>query len=410
MLTFAAVPTRLARTKTPGSIPNAQGTRMSRYGRPTNMKRATTRPVGPNQVRLGRGAATRAAVATVLRWASAIAVSTVCSWAQAQPPSAPNPQSSAAAPQGPSVSAEPTEADRDRARDLLQKGRKLRDEKNHKGALDSFTQAHAIMGVPSTGLELAQTQADLQMFVEARRTLRTVIDYPQHPDEPEVFKNAREAASRLDTVLSDRMPKLRIKCRPQAAAACSASVDGQPALRIAADTYVEVNPGRHEVVLSVGGQRQATQVEVFEHQVKDVALQSVGGPQSTAPLPLPAATSSAQPQTQAGAMRPLSILALGLGGAGLAFGAITGIMAHSTVSDLRDKCPDNACPPEESDNIDRAHNLATMSTIGFVAGGVLAAAGIAGLLIDSPRAEAAPTAIAVRPWVGLNSVGTRVDF
>lgn len=68
----------------------------------------------------------------------------------------------------------------------------------------------------------------------------------------------------------------------------------------------------------------------------------------------------------------------GVGVVGLVVGAITGLSASSTASGAEDDpslCPNKKCTSAGLDEIDSAKSSATISTVGFIAGGVLVAGG-----------------------------------
>lgn len=67
---------------------------------------------------------------------------------------------------------------------------------------------------------------------------------------------------------------------------------------------------------------------------------------------------------------------VGVGGALVVGGAITGVLANSKVSDLEDKCDDNICPPSEGDSIDGAKTLAVTTDVLIGAGAVTAGVGL----------------------------------
>ena len=106
--------------------------------------------------------------------------------------------------------------------------------------------------------------------------------------------------------------------------------------------------------------------------------------------------------------RSAGFVALAGGAVGLALGGVTGVLAMSKRTEL-DKNPDCAadhlCPPEESSNVDSLNTLRTVSTVGFVAGGALAAAGLV-LVLTAPSSKAPATAL----WVSPTSAGLRGSF
>ena len=62
-------------------------------------------------------------------------------------------------------------------------------------------------------------------------------------------------------------------------------------------------------------------------------------------------------------------------------GAVTGAISLSKVGDLEEKCPDHRCSPADQATADQARTLGTVSTVGFIAGGALVAAGVVLLVI-----------------------------
>lgn len=133
-------------------------------------------------------------------------------------------------------------------------GRTLRHDKDLEGALEKFRAADALMRVPTTGLELARTQADLDLFVEALDTCVHVIRHPVRPGEPEPFGEARAEAKKLRAQLRQRTPFLRfVFSTTEGTDAVELRVDGVVIPKEAFQTPRLVNPGKHEVALVVGG-------------------------------------------------------------------------------------------------------------------------------------------------------------
>jgi hypothetical protein len=104
-------------------------------------------------------------------------------------------------------------------------------------------------------------------------------------------------------------------------------------------------------------------------------------------------------------------VALGIGGAGLLVGTVTGILAISKSGD----CPNKVCPTQS--DLDSAKGMATISTVGFSIGVVGVAVGTV-LLVLGNKSEAPPAQatahyqpkLSVKPWFGLNSAGLTGSF
>src|SRR5438105_2853150 len=80
--------------------------------------------------------------------------------------------------------AEPNAADRENARRLMAEGRKKRDANDLARALQAFQAADALMHVPTTGLELAKTLAQMGRLAEAREKALAVVRTPETDGEP----------------------------------------------------------------------------------------------------------------------------------------------------------------------------------------------------------------------------------
>src|ERR1700679_951302 len=106
------------------------------------------------------------------------------------------------------ASAEPSAAERDTARGLMAEGRSDRENGDLQDALRAFLGADAIMHVPTTGLEVARTQAALGLLVEAWNTALRVSRTSARPGEPAPFHVARQAAVVLKGEMEARVPSL----------------------------------------------------------------------------------------------------------------------------------------------------------------------------------------------------------
>jgi hypothetical protein len=82
--------------------------------------------------------------------------------------------------------------------------------------------------------------------------------------------------------------------------------------------------------------------------------------------------------------RPVGFVGIGVGAAGIAFGAVTGALALSASN--RFDCRDGNCPDATDQEISTYNNQRTLSSIGFIAGGVIAGAGLT-LLLSAPRKQ-----------------------
>jgi hypothetical protein len=108
-------------------------------------------------------------------------------------------------------------------------------------------------------------------------------------------------------------------------------------------------------------------------------------------------------------LRTGGLLALGLGGASLIAGALTGGMGIAADQNLRERgCRDGICPFDASDEIEATNTLRTVSMATLYGGGGLALGGLV-LMLVAPR----PTprvGLHLSPWVTTQTLGVQGLF
>lgn len=278
----------------------------------------------------------------------------------------------------------PSLSDRETARNLMDDGDKKRDSGDLKGALASYTQADALMKVPTTGIEVAKTQIALNLFLEARETLNRVAKSTPKPGEPAPFTAARKEADKLNNDLAPRIPSVVIvPANTEPGQPATITVDGEEIPAAAASVPRKVNPGAHVAIVKSGTLEKKVEFTVAEKETKTVNVDVKDQPKPPAPPPPP-------PEPKAGTMSPAKIMmygGFGLAAVGIGVGAVTGIMSISKTSDIKDDCNGDKCPTSRKDDIDSAKGLGNISTIAFIVGGVGAGVGVVGLVLS--RKEAA---------------------
>jgi len=327
----------------------------------------------------------------------------------------------------PVAHAKPSAADRETARSLMEEGRDLRDKGNMKEALRRFQGADAIMHVPTTGLEVAKTQVALGLLVEARDTVAAIRKTPAKPNDPVQFKEARVSADQLDSSLEGRVPGITIVVKGVAPGDTAAvTVDGVDVPPEVVGLPRRVDPGHHVIVAKTphGEGKQEVDINEGKQEEVDVTLVATepppGSEETAAQTPPPDETPP--PPTTSHGPTVLTWAGIGLAGAGVAAGAVTGILSMSKKSSLQSQCSatGNVCPPSADGTYNAAYTFATISTIGFIAAGAGAAVAVVSLLVghSAPSAPAAqppasqPPADALRitPFIGLGAAGVRGSF
>jgi hypothetical protein len=315
---------------------------------------------------------------------------------------------------------EPTAAQKDSARALMDAGRASENQGDHRTALDRFRAADAIMHVPTTGYEVAHQQAALGMLVEARDTALRVIHFPAEEREPAPFARARERAQALLDELAPRIPALTISiANADKFPGAQVAVDGVGLPVAALAVPYKVNPGHH-VVSAVGESARAErEVDVAEGSLMPIELTM-----TVSVAAEPAGIEAAAPE-QPASQRPGSSAAVWLrwGGLGLAVvgagtGAVTGIMSLSSTSSAKAKCPGDQCPPAAWGDLHTAQTTATIADVAFAAAGVGAAAFVTSFLIGGSKDPAPPTdpaskdaaGLRLAPWIGGTAAGVAGVF
>ena len=282
------------------------------------------------------------------------------------------------------------------------------DKKSYAAALKAYAGAHAIMRVPTTALEVAKANEALGNLVEARDALLEAIRFPKAADEPAAYTEARAEAEKRATALGDRIPSIIVKLEglPDGVEP-RVTIDRVALPPAAALLPIKVNPGRHVVLVSSDATYDASrEVDVPERHKVTVPVRLKERPVSERP-----AAGSSAPTSSGSSLRTVGLITGGVGIAGLAVGTIFGLQASSKQDDAN--CPGNVCRDEASASTLRsANDAATISTIGFVAGGILAAGGVTLWLLGSSSSSKTAT-VRVSPTfptatgpAGLTAVGT----
>lgn len=298
--------------------------------------------------------------------------------------------------------ADPTPQEKETARNLMDEGRDLRDDKKDpKAALERFKAADAIMHVPTTSIEVAATEVSLGMLVEAREVIAKILATQVQKGEPIQFKEARKRAQSLDDQIAARIPTLIVNVN-KAQPGTTVLIDGDALPPSLVGLPARANPGHHVIVASTKSMEGRQEIDLGEGEKKEVTitLEPRGVEHETIAQEQP---KEAPPVTKASGVRTFGFVMLGLGGAALVGGGVTGALTFSMQSDLATKCPNHVCGPESHDELATANTLALVSTVSFIAGGVLAVTGLVSVLVGKPHVEKATARVV--PWIGPGSAG-----
>ena len=308
---------------------------------------------------------------------------------------------------GHTVRAAESEEDVATARKLAEEGQTALNTKDYPTAADRFRRAEELHHAPTLLVGLARAYVGLGKFVRARESYNKVLHQPLPKDPPPAFTQALKDAKAEIGPVESKIAWVTIVVSGTDKPAVKLDGDEVPVAALGAKRAVD--PGDHVVTATAEG--FSTDEKRFASESgasADVALALTALPSSKPiPGPAPASGDSGAGDTQ----RLAGFIGIGVGAAGLVVGAITGGLAMGKHSSLSDACPNGQCPASEQSDLDSYHTLGLVSTIGFIAGGVLAAAGLVVVLTapSDPSEPAAPAA-SVSASFGPNGIAATVRF
>ena len=277
------------------------------------------------------------------------------------------------------------------AQDLFDQGIKLMEASSFAEACAKLEASNRIAWAPGTTINLADCYERLGRFASAWAKFLEAEPHFRNRTPPD--PRADIAKKRAEALY----PKLsRVAIEVPAASKVPGVVvkrDGDVVDESQWGNALPVDPGKHIVEVSAPGKEPWK----WESDVQGSAPVKVVVPalQDSKTAPLPTATSTASsPPPDAGmsTQKKLAIGAGALGVAGLVLGGVTGSLTLAKVADSNKTCAkldDGSfrCDAPGGALRDDAKGLATISTIGFIAGGVLAAGGIV-LWLTAPSSSA----------------------
>ena len=225
-------------------------------------------------------------------------------------------------------------------------------------------------------------------------------------------KDWEKLASQRANALEAKLARLAIKV-DAANGQLEVSRDGTTVSPASFGVPIPVDMGKHTVEATAAGHKpfkttvtvakDGENVEVAVPKLEPEAA-SIAAP---APSPSPAAEVTAPPppaDASGSSQRKIGFIVGGIGIAGVAAGAVTGLMAMGKSSDAKRSCDsDGPCASREAvDASETAKTFGLVSTIAFIAGGVGFASG-ATLVLTAPKEEGSAKAAATRVRVAPNA-------
>lgn len=314
---------------------------------------------------------------------------------------------------GPAQAKETDDATRSAARSLGYEGINDFQAGKFATASDKLDRAYRALQVPSLGLWSARALEKSGKLVAAAERYLEVQRLDATGGDVAVQQKAQADAQTEYAALEPRIPSIVIRIEGAKEDAVSVSVNGVAVPSSILGVKRLVDPGEVKVEATFEGQTLNESRTLREGESTTVVLEfSASGAAAPSKQPEPgvATASVTADEPASGSARTLGFVALGLGGAGIVVGAVTGGLAMSGKSSLKG-CEDTRCPPSQQSDVDSYNRFRTISTIGFIGGAVLAATGVV-LVLSSPKrtdASVAGTRVALSPWLGGGVAGLSLE-
>lgn len=319
------------------------------------------------------------------------------------------------------------DATRSAARTLTEQGLSLFDSRQFEAALDMLSRADDLVRLPTTGLNLARTYAQVGKLVEASEKYLAVTKLELDESVAPAQRKAQGRAQAERAALLPRLASLEIAVEPAAPNAVI-TLDGHPMPKALIGIRRPANPGSHTVVLTLNGQAITQSVMLTEGHSQRLVLRPVLPPPkpelAPPPPPSPAEAPSAlvvavpppvlapldrteAPDRGGAAEQPSSsgariagVVFTALGGAGLASAGVLGLVTMSTVGDLTSCTDDLACSRGDQEAfLASAVDQQNAAIVALSVGGGLALTGVVLLAVssDSGDSQGARAAFSISP-------------
>jgi hypothetical protein len=315
----------------------------------------------------------------------------------------------------PAFAAESDAATRSAARKIALDGIAALQRGDAEQAVQKLEKAYRVLRVPSVALWSARALAKRGLLVEASERYQEASRLEAQDGEVAVQVQARKDSAAELEELTPRLPTLTVSVEGANVADVKLLLDGVVMPSALAGEERPVNPGEHRVVGVAGDEEVSDTVTLVEGQKQSITLRftqqtaaaPAGSPPPTTPKPAEASTGSSR-KTR----RVLAYVALGVGGAGLVAGGVAGalVLRDKKELDENENCRDGKCLRSEADEVDRFRMLRTVSTVGFIAGGALAATGVVLLLTSGASAEPEKDRTALKLTLSPSSVALSGTF
>lgn len=298
---------------------------------------------------------------------------------------------------------------------LFQEGRRLLQRKKTDEACPKFEESYRLAPKLGTLLNLATCHDQQGRTGSAWGELTEAITMAKEAGETERVTYARKLLDDLETRLSRLVVEV-----PKPVAGQEVRIDGELIGAAAYRTPLPLDPGDHVVEARAPGHEPWTKTVTIGKgpsrvsvEVPPLAVVADEGPAPTPAPPPPSPTPPPQPESAEGGSTGQLVAGLVVGGVGLVglgLGSAFGLMTFSSQDESEAHCVESRCDATGVELREDASTSATLSTVAFVAGGVLVAGGLVLVLTsgggDGPATTAQLSPVATPGGAGLILAGS----
>lgn len=235
----------------------------------------------------------------------------------------------------------------------------------------ALRRSYQLEPLPGALFTLAECEAKWGRLATAMKLYREYLDVfrDMTPEDQGQQRGRDQIARDQIDALRGEAPKVQIVVPPNAPEGTQIELDGEPLDATTLAGPVPVDPGSHQVSITVPGAAAPRQYdfEVVENQRTAVRLE----------LPEGARVEEEEPSEPIEfGLREGSYIVGGVGAALLIVGIVAGGVTMGKKSTIEDNCVDVQCTPEGLDAADSASTSGAVSTVGFIAGPALLGAAV----------------------------------
>lgn len=303
------------------------------------------------------------------------------------------------------------------ARAFGQDGVMLADQGKCAAAIEKLDRAEKLHHAPTTAGRLGECEIQTGKVIAGTERLQRLLREGLPPSPPKSFVAAMDRAQKTLDAALPRIATLRISVKAPVGTKPTVIVDDEAVSSALIGADMPADPGAHKITATAKGLVTDTkQVTLKDGETNGITLTLIVDPNykpEPAPVavtPVPGPTGGSTPPAPERKTNPLPFVAFGVGAVGLGVGVVTGLIVGSKKSDLTKNCrSDGACPSSQDSALSSANTMATVSTIGFIVGGVGVASGVL-LLLTQGTTTTASRKPGVQPLVGLGYAGLDGTF